>query len=128
MKDESVVQQEIQMEAMKYACTLMRNNSGACVDQTGRMIRYGLGHTSPKQEFKSSDLIGITEVIVTPDMVGKKIGVFTAIEVKKESWDCQKKLDDHERKQNNFLEWVKSKGGIASFANSIDNLKDIFRK
>ncbi len=127
-KDESTVQQEIQIEAMKFNCTLMRNNSGACVDQTGRLIRYGLGHTSSKQAFNSSDLIGITTVTITPDMVGKTVGIFTAIEVKKEDWKCDKKLDAHEQKQFNFLEYVRSKGGIAAFANSVDNLKDIFRR
>jgi len=128
MKLESEVQQLVQMEAMKYKCTLLRNNSGACIDETGRLVRYGLGHTSPKQEIKSSDLIGITEVVITQEMVGKVIGVFTAFEVKKENWDINKKLDEHEVKQNNFLMWVKLKGGIAEFVNSVDNLKQIFRK
>jgi hypothetical protein len=128
MKDESTVQQEIQIAAMHFNCTLMRNNNGAAVDKTGRLVRYGLGHISPKQEYKSSDLIGITKVVITPDMVGKTIGVFTALEIKKEDWDCNKKLDDHEVKQNNFLQWVIANGGIAAFVNKVDRLKDIFRK
>lgn len=128
MKAESEVQQEIQIQAMHHKCTLMRNNSGACVDQTGRLIRYGLGHVSPKQQTKSSDLIGITQVLITQEMVGKTLGVFTAIEVKAEDWKHEKKLDAHEEKQNNFLQFVKSKGGIAGFANKVDDLKDIFRR
>lgn len=128
MKDESTVQQEVQIEAMQFKCTLMRNNNGACTDKDGRLVRYGLGHVSPKQEIKSSDLIGITEVLITPDMVGKIVGVFTALEVKKEEWNPTKKLDDHEIKQNNFLQFVKSKGGIAAFVHKVDNLKDIFRR
>jgi hypothetical protein len=128
MKDESTVQQEVQMRAMYYSCTLMRNNNGACVDETGRLVRYGLGHTSPKQQFKSADLIGITKMVITPEMVGKTIGVFTAIEVKKEEWNCNKKLDDHEIKQQSFLQWVITNGGFAGFANSVDSLKDIFRQ
>jgi hypothetical protein len=128
MSSESEVQQLVQMEAMKFGCTLMRNNNGAAQDHYGRLVRYGLGHTSPKQEFKSSDLIGITKVVITPDMVGKTIGVFTALEVKKPGWKSEKKLDDHEVKQKNFLDWVKQMGGIAEFINSVDNLKDIFRQ
>lgn len=127
MKDESFVQQQIQIAAKHLNCTLMRNNNGACVDNTGRMIRYGLGHTSPKQEIKSSDLIGITKISVTQEMVGKTLGVFTAIEVKKEDWNENKKLDPHEIKQNNFLQWVLDNGGFAGFANKVDKLNDILR-
>lgn len=128
MQDESEIQQHIQMQAMMYGCTLMRNNSGAAQDVTGRLVRYGLGHVSPNQQIKSSDLIGITKVVITPDMVGKTIGVFTAFEVKKGNWNPNKKLDAHEQKQKNFIDWVIQNGGIASFVNSVENLKDIFRR
>jgi hypothetical protein len=125
--DESFVQQQVQAGAMHFGCTLLRNNNGACTDNTGRLVRYGLGHTSPKQEFKSSDLIGITKTLVTQEMVGTYVGIFTALEIKKPEWNCNKKLDDREVKQNNFLQWVISMGGIGAFCNKVDNLKDIFR-
>lgn len=130
MKDESTVQQEIQIEAKFYNCTLMRNNNGAMKDETGRVVRYGLGHISKKQNdsIKSSDLIGITKITITKDMVGEEIGVFTAIECKKEGWIEDKKFDKREVAQSNFIEFVKSMGGIAGFASSIDNLKDLLRK
>jgi hypothetical protein len=128
MKDESTVQQEIQIKAMHHGCTLMRNNRGAATDETGRLIRYGLGHVGPKDKYKSVDLIGITKVVITPDMVGKTLGVFTAIEVKKEDWKFTKVFDEHEQLQKNFLDWVTYNGGIAGFANSVDSLEDIFRK
>lgn len=128
-KLESVIQQEIQIEAMKYNCNLMRNNSGALLDADGRLVRYGLGNTSKERndKIKSSDLIGITKVVVTPDMVGKTVGIFTAIEAKKEDWKENKKLDKHEKAQLAFINWVKSMGGIAGFANSVDKLKDAFK-
>lgn len=127
---ESDTSQELQINARHFNCTLLRNNSGACKDDTGRVVRYGLGHTSPKQEFKSSDFIGITKIKITQEMVGKEIGVFTAFEVKKRVWNPLKKLDDHENKQNNFLQWVRSMGGIAEFINNptVDKLKQIFRQ
>jgi len=128
MSSESEVQQHIQIQARHFNCTLMRNNNGACKDATGRLIRFGLGHVSPNQPSKSSDLIGITSIVITPDMVGKTVGIFTAIEVKAPDWKPTKKLDEHEIKQNNYLLWVKSLGGIASFANSVDNLNEIFRR
>lgn len=127
MKEESIVSQEVQIAARYSNCTLFRNNSGACVDNTGRLVRYGLGNISKAQtaQIASSDLIGITKVVVTPDMVGQTIGVFTAIEVKKEAWKEDKKFSGRERAQDAFIKWVKSMGGYAGFANSVDKLKEI---
>lgn len=130
MKDESTVSQEIQIQARFYNCTLMRNNSGALLDNEGRLIRFGLGNVSKKHsdQIKSSDLLGITKVTITQDMVGSVVGVFTAIEVKKENWDIDKKFDKREKAQNNFLSWILENGGLAGFCNNIDQLKDILRR
>lgn len=130
MKDESEIQQLIQIEAAKSGCLLMRNNSGALQDATGRTVRYGLGNVSAKysENIKSSDLVGITTITITPDMVGKQIGVFTAVEVKKEGWSIDKKLDKREQAQKNFIDWVRSRGGLAGFASSLDSLAEILRK
>lgn len=130
MKDENTVQQEIQIEAPKFACILMRNNSGALKDDTGRLVRYGLGNVSKQHNdrLKSSDLIGFTKVIVTPEMVGQAIAIFTAIEVKKEDWNENKKLDKREQAQNNFINWIKNNGGIASFCNCAHKIKDILTR
>ena len=127
---ESTIQQHIQIQAKHFNCTLLRNNSGALKDHTGRVVRFGLGNVSKKiqDNFKSSDLIGITQVVITPDMVGKTIGVFTALEVKKAGWKNNKKLDARETAQNNFLQWVLSKGGIAAFINSVDQLAGVFKR
>lgn len=129
MKDESTVSQEIQIQGPHHACILMRNNSGACIDETGRLVRYGLGNDSKKRNeiFKSSDLIGITKIMITPEMVGQIVGVFTAVEVKKEAWNPEKKFDKRETAQFNFIKWVKDNGGFAGFANSINNLTEILR-
>jgi hypothetical protein len=54
----------------------------------------------------SHDVIGVSSVIVTPDMVGKRIGVFTSIETK----------GQHARTTEAQLNWrsmVLSMGGIA---------------
>lgn len=124
MKDESEVSQEIQINARHFNCTLMRNNSGACMDNTGRLVRYGLGNNSKAQTAKiaSSDLIGITKVVVTPEMIGQTLGIFTAVEVKKEAWKEEKKFTGREKAQKAFIDWVKYMGGIAFFANSVDKL------
>lgn len=95
---------------------LWRNNMGAATDESGRLIRYGLGHVSKKfnLDWKSSDLIGITPIVVTARHVGYRLGVFTAVEVKEPGWT--KPTNEHERGQANFLASVISKGGIGMFA------------
>lgn len=125
---EDEVQQLVQIEAAKYKMILMRNNSGALKDKTGRLVRYGLGNISESSnaKMKSSDLIGITEVLITPDMVGKTLGVFTAIEVKKQGWKY--KGDEREIAQKNFIDWVIGRGGLAAFVESVDTLVSLMKK
>jgi len=126
---EDEVQQYVRIEAAKFGCILLRNNSGVLEDKTGRPVRYGLANESSKQNeiFKSSDLIGITPVVITPDMVGRTIGVFTAIEVKKEGWKFNPN-NKRESAQLAFINWVKKLGGIASFVQSNDDMKKTLGK
>ena len=121
-KLESEVSQEVQIGARHHSCTLMRNNSGCLPDVNGTPVRFGLGNISKKHNYKikSSDLLGITPVLITKEMVGMTLGVFTAVETKKEAWNPDKKLDARENAQNNFINWVRSLGGFAGFANSVD--------
>ena len=88
MSNEAVVQQQVQLAMARLGAQIWRNNSGACTDDTGRLIRYGLGNSSAalNAAIKSSDLIGITPVQIQPYHVGQTFGVFTAIEVKKPGW------------------------------------------
>lgn len=129
MKDEHTIQQDIQIAARTFDCHLMRNNSGSLKDKTGRPVRYGLGNISKKHndKIKSSDLIGFTKIVITPDMVGKTFAIFTAVEVKKEEWNPNKKLDADEQAQLNFINWVRANGGFATFLNSLDRMFDIFK-
>jgi hypothetical protein len=126
MKTESIVLQEIRMDAPFHHCTLMRNNSGAFEDKQGRFVRYGLMNESKKQneEIKSSDLIGPTTIVVTPDMVGKHIAVLTVVEVKEEGWVFNPK-DKREQAQLKFINWIKSAGGFAGFASSVEDFRKI---
>ncbi len=66
----------------------------------------------------SSDLIGIKKTLITPDMVGKEIGVFVAIEVKSESGRLTPE-------QANFIEFVGKFGGIAGTANNVGQADSI---
>lgn len=127
MKSESEIQQLIQLEAPKLKVNLMRNNNVAFKDENGRMVRAGLGNSSPNQAYKSSDLIGWTEIVIDNSMVGKTVAIFTAVEVKKEDWK-PKYNDTRETYQRNFIEWVKTKGGIAAFCNSVEEFRKLIIK
>ena len=120
MVTETDIQSMIRVAAANRHSALWRNNNGACRDDTGRMIRYGLGNDSKKlnEVWKSSDLIGITPVMIGPEHVGRVIGVFTAVEVKRESW--RKPENKRDRAQEAFLADVLRYGGIAMFANSVE--------
>ena len=127
--NEDLVSQQIQLEAPKSGVVLMRNNTGAMQDVTGRVVRYGLMNASSEQnsKIKSSDFIGITPIIITPDMVGKTIGVFTAIEVKASNWSF-KPTDTRACAQKNFIDWVVSLGGIAGFCTSVDSFRALIER
>lgn len=118
---ETNIQQQIRIASYQHHCPLLRNNSGACRDDTGRLIRYGLGNDSAKINavFKSSDLIGIRRVTITPEMVGQIVGLFWAVEVKKPGWS----MDKRARAQQNFGDWVQTHGGLFQFATGVGDVK-----
>jgi|LakMenEpi03Aug12_release.lakeMendotaPanAssembly.Ray.scaffolds.fasta_scaffold45299_10 hypothetical protein len=78
---------------------LFRNNVGLATTRNGHTIRYGLCTGS-------SDLIGWTTREITPEMVGQKVAIFTAVELKTKNVRVTPE-------QWIFLEQVKKAGGIA---------------
>jgi hypothetical protein len=118
---EQAVQQQRVLRAAQQGGRMWRNNSGACEAADGRQIRYGLGNVSVQvnKVMKSSDLIGITSTMVTPAMVGSRVGIFTAEEIKHPDWKFRES-DDRAVAQFNFLKLVISLGGIGRFVNRGD--------
>lgn len=82
---------------------LFRNTCGF---DEARKIRYGL---TPG----SSDLIGWVSKIITPEMVGQKVAVFVAVEIKTDTGRAT-------QQQTNFIEQVNAHGGIAGVARSVE--------
>ena len=105
---ESGILKTIRLAVQLPARRLFRNNVGSAIaiDRNGqkRRIRFGLCKGS-------SDLIGWTTTEITKEMVGQKIAVFTAVEVKGEKTVVK---DD----QKNFNNAVRKAGGIAGIARS----------
>lgn len=64
----------------------------------------------------SSDLVGVTRVVVTPQMVGRTVAVFTSVEVKVGK---DKLSPDQKRWLANVRRW----GGIAVECRSTDDLR-----
>lgn len=87
---------------------LFRNQVGKYKLQDGRWLSSGLC-------VGSSDLIGWTPVLVTQDMVGQTLAVFTAIETKA----VGKKATSA---QSNFIGAVVHDGGIAKLAYSVEDI------
>uniref|UniRef100_A0AB39AIZ6 Uncharacterized protein n=1 Tax=Klebsiella phage KpTRp1 TaxID=3236632 RepID=A0AB39AIZ6_9CAUD len=114
---EARVQDEARLLASKMGWRLFRNNCGALKDENGRVVRYGLCNDSStmNKRIKSSDLIGIRPVVITPDMVGSTIGQFVAREVKKAGWKY--KGTEHEQAQLAFGTLVIGLGGDFKFWN-----------
>ena len=123
MTSEANIQQMIRLESARRGTPLLRNNVGACFDDTGRLIRYGLGHDSAKTNrvFKSSDLIGINPVMITGDMVGRTIGQFMAVECKSSGF-VARASDKRYAAQHAFGKWVMAHGGWFTFAQSIEDV------
>ena len=89
-----------------------RQPDGTVVLRDARPIHAGLIKGS-------SDLVGWTTIIITADMIGKPVAIFTAIETKKKGG---KSASDE---QLTFIQNVKTAGGIAAQVRSEDEASAI---
>jgi hypothetical protein len=107
MKSESAIMAEIRLALAECGLLMFRNNTGRLKNDKGQLVQFGLA-------VGSSDLIGLTPVVITPELVGRTLAVFTAIEVKNERG---KPTDAQER----FIGRIIELGGIAGVARSVDD-------
>lgn len=99
---EGQLNDDLMLVASRRGHRLWRNNVGTASHQDGSVVRYGVAGNG------AADLLGFTVVEITPDMVGRKVAVFTAVESKTGK---QKPRQD----QRDFLNMVRRKGGIATW-------------
>ena len=92
---------------------LWRNNTGALVDQQGRFVRFGLCKGS-------SDLIGLSQVVIGPEHLGQTLALFTALEVK----TARGRLSEEQEK---FLRLVQQLGGRAGVVRCLDDALQLLR-
>jgi hypothetical protein len=114
----------LQKLATTAGARLFRQNTGMA--WVGKIVRKGEGWITlaDPRPFHAgvpgmSDLGGWTPVIITPDMVGKTVAVYTAVEVKVESRVS--------KEQSAFIAAVRSAGGKAGIARKDDDLTNILR-
>ena len=112
---ETKIQQEIRIAlGQRSDLRLFRNETGKLPDpRTGRWVQFGLAKGS-------SDLIGFKTVKITPEMIGQEIAQFVSIEIKTE----RGKLTDV---QQNWLQKVKSSGGIVGVARTVKDALQILK-
>lgn len=114
IKSEKRIEQEITLKASKLGARLFKNDVGFAITQNGSPIHFGLAKGS-------SDLIGITPIKITQDMVGKTVGVFISVEVKKDKCGSYKATEE----QKKWLDMIKEKGGIAAVLDDADDLETL---
>lgn len=108
-RTETTIQNRVRVALSRAGVVTFRNNTGVATFPNGSKVAYGLCPGS-------SDLIGWKSVTITPDMVGQRVAVFTAIEVKPPGpiRGDKKRLEA----QCNFIQAVQKAGGIAGIAQS----------
>ena len=104
---ETDLQQRIRLALGTRSDTrLFRNQVGQLPDpRTGRPVQFGLARGS-------ADLIGWRTVTITPDMVGRRIAIFTSLEIKTPTGRLTPA-------QHNWLGAVRGAGGIAGVVRSV---------
>lgn len=110
---ETTLQQQIRLAlGTRTDLRLFRNQVGQLPDpRTGRPVQFGLARGS-------ADLIGWRTITITPEMVGTQLAVFTSIEVKTPTGRIRPE-------QHAWLGAVRSAGGIAGIARSVEDAKKI---
>ena len=103
---EHELQQRIRLACGQGPVRLWRNNSGALVDQQGRLVRFGLCKGS-------SDLIGLRSLEITTDLVGQRLAQFVALEIKTARGVVSPE-------QRAFLALVEQLGGVAAVCRSVE--------
>lgn len=123
---EAPVSQRARLALIEAGGFGMRNNVGACQDETGRHIRFGLMNESKavNEQYKSSDLIDCIPVLIKPHHVGRVFGLFFAGETKRSDWKLQPG-DKRAQAQLRFINLIRKNGGAADFIRSADDVRNL---
>lgn len=121
---ETAVLHEIMLRCSRGLNRIFRNPIGGAWQGKGKALRAGGGDVLLKdarfQQFGvggegGSDLIGWQSITITPEMVGQRVAIFVACEVKKPGGTPSPD-------QFNFIAQVKAAGGIGIVADSVTQI------
>lgn len=122
---ESKILKECLLKATQLGRRLFRNNTGQAWTGSGyQRLDGGKILIHDARPFRaglcvgSSDLIGWTPITITPEMVGKTVAVFTAVE-------CKAPKGRLTTEQAQFIKVVQQAGGIAGVARCADDVAKI---
>ena len=110
---ESVILKAVLVRATRLGARLFRNNVGVAVYPDGSRVVYGLCPGS-------ADTIGWRTITVTPEMVGRTIAQFVAIETKGPKGRTSPE-------QANFLARVQEAGGIAAVVRAPEEIDPLLQ-
>lgn len=111
---EAGIQNLIRLALSKLGVVAFRNNVGVAAYADGSRVSYGVGGPG------GSDLIGWTTMTIGREHLGRRVAVFTAIEVKGPAGRVSKA-------QSHFLMTVEAHGGIAGVARSAEEAERLVR-
>lgn len=110
---ESDINNRCMIEASRCGAVLMKNVRGLFISLCGtRKVKAGLAVNG------SSDLIGWKSIVITPDMVGKRVAVYVAAEIKTATGRVSPE-------QQIFIDNVRKAGGIAGICRSEEDIRKL---
>lgn len=111
---EADILRAILLESSRLGVTLFRNQVGRYQLADGRWLSSGLCVGSP-------DLVGWTPLTITPEHVGRRLAVFTGVEVKTDRGQVRPE-------QRAFLAALERDGAVAGVARSVADLVAMLKR
>ena len=132
MTPEALATQEVREAASVLNARVFRNNAGACKDSEGNFISFGLGNDGSKaaKGLKFGDYVGFTPVVITSDMIGKTLAVFTNLEIKPNGAMDKTLREACREGSREYFQWktiqfVLKNGGLAGFVTNKSDVEQV---
>lgn len=109
MKERNI-QNTIRLNCSKGNTRLFNNDQGVA-ELNGRKIAYGLGKGS-------TDLVGVHSIVVTPELVGQRIGLAVFAEVKTATGVVK-------QHQKDFMQTMRDLGCISGVVRSTEDMQKL---